>query len=190
MPAQFSIGRPTGTFARAAVLLLMLALSACETATPYQSTLAGAFGIAGGFDEEDKGDGVWHVSFSANAFTTRETVQTYWLYRCAEFTLENGYDGFEILSDRMRLTLRRHVQLAASAPVPIFVPSGGYDSTMIHNIGADIRLLKAPLVAAPPKIFDARELERALAPYVNGKKCDAGNVCPHEHAYLRAQPPG
>jgi hypothetical protein len=151
--------------------------------------LAGEFGIAGGFAEEHKGDGVWHVSFSGNAFTTRETVQTYWLYRCAEFTLENGYDGFEILSDRMRLTLQRHVQLAASAPIPIFVPGGGHDSTMIHNIGADIRLLKAPFVAAPPKTFDAAEVERALEPYVNGKKCDAGNVCPHEHAYLRAQPP-
>jgi hypothetical protein len=63
------------------------------------------------------------------------------------------------------------VRLAAS--VPIFIPMGpGADSTMIHNTGADIRLLKAPPTPAPPRGFDAAALKARLDPLVNGPKCE------------------
>ena len=54
---------------------------------------------------------------------------------------------------------------------------------------ADIRLLKGPIKAAPPKVFDARELQAALDPYVKAeKKCSEGNVCPHIKRYLLPRP--
>jgi hypothetical protein len=67
-------------------------LSAC--ATQY-----GQEGFTGGFDIKDLGQDVYRMSFSGNGYTSRETVQTYWLYKSAEFALERGYTGFEILSD-------------------------------------------------------------------------------------------
>jgi hypothetical protein len=57
-----------------------VALTAC--ATPYVQE-----GLVGGFDAKDLGH------------TSRETAQTYWLYRSAELALERDFTGFEILSD-------------------------------------------------------------------------------------------
>jgi hypothetical protein len=46
------------------------------------------------------------VSFQGNGLTSQESVQTYWLYRCAGLALEKGFAGFEILSD-MHFVMRR-----------------------------------------------------------------------------------
>ena len=69
-----------------------VALTAC--ATPYVQQ-----GLIGGFDAKDLGQDVYRVRFAGNSYTSRETVQTYWLYRSAELAVENGFTGFEILSD-------------------------------------------------------------------------------------------
>jgi hypothetical protein len=69
-----------------------VALAAC--ATQYTPE-----GLTGGFDITELGQDVYRVKFSGNGYTTRETVQVYWLYRNAELDLEKGYAGFEILSN-------------------------------------------------------------------------------------------
>jgi hypothetical protein len=69
-----------------------VALAAC--ATPYVQE-----GLVGGFDAKNLGQDVYRVRFAGNGYTSRETAQTYWLYRSAELALENGFTGFEILSD-------------------------------------------------------------------------------------------
>jgi hypothetical protein len=55
--------------------------------------------LIGGFDVKELRPDVFRVSFQGNGLTTRESVQAYWLYRCAELALEKGFAGFEILSD-------------------------------------------------------------------------------------------
>ena len=42
------------------------------------------------------------MSFAGNADTSRQTVESYMLYRAAQLTLNNGYDWFE--------TVERHTQ--------------------------------------------------------------------------------
>jgi hypothetical protein len=74
-------------------------LAAC--ATPY-----GEQGLLGGFNAIELRPDVWRVKFQGNGVTTRETAQTFWLNRCAELTLEKGYNAFEILSD-MQFVMRR-----------------------------------------------------------------------------------
>jgi len=108
--------------------------------------------------------GMFRVRFDGNIFTTFETAQTYALYRSAELTQENGFDGFEIVSETQD-------------------PDG---ADRVASYSTQIRLLKQPFKAAPPKVFDAAALKAALEPYVLGKKCDNGNVCPHDHDYRRA----
>lgn len=160
-------------------------LAAC--ATPYQSSIAGVFGVAGGYSDEQLADGIWRVRFSGNVEATQETIQTYWLYRCAELALAKGYDGFAIVAGGARLSRRgadeqRPIQLAHAAATPIFIPIAG---PQLKSMEGNIQLVKQPFDPAPPKLFDATALKQALEPHVTGEKCDHGNICPHPHDYLR-----
>lgn len=74
-----------------------LALSSCQTATPYQP-ISSASPRQGGFAERRLAPGVWNVMFSGNTLTSRETVEGYLLYRAAELTLQQGYDWFEVVN--------------------------------------------------------------------------------------------
>jgi len=75
--------------------LTALALVACATATPYQPL--GTRGSSGGFTEQRIENNRYRVSFLGNSYTSRQRVETYLLYRAAELTLANGYDGFTIV---------------------------------------------------------------------------------------------
>ncbi len=156
------------------------ALSGCATA--YQSS-----GLTGGFRERHIAEDVYRITFAANGFSTRETAQTYWLYRITEITLEKGFDGFEVLSP---ISLGQSTTQSLKVPTAyVYVPIYSNDS---HKpiFEADVRLLKGPITADPPKVFDARSLKASLEPYVKGeKKCDSGNVCPHIKDYLRPSKP-
>lgn len=84
-------------------VLMMAAVAVClaSCATPYTQS-----GFTGGFDVKELRPDVYRVSFQGNGYTSRETVQAYWLYRCAELAIEKGFTGFEILSD-MPFVMRR-----------------------------------------------------------------------------------
>jgi hypothetical protein len=84
--------------------LLLLAAAAAtlvSCATPYQEQ-----NLFGGADAKELQPGVYRVSFQGNGFTTKESVQVYWLSRCAELAIARGYAGFEVLSD-MQFAMRR-----------------------------------------------------------------------------------
>jgi hypothetical protein len=163
-------------------LVTLVCLVGCATA--YQET-----GWTGGYEEAHlKGD-VWRVSFDGNGYTNRETAQTYWLYRSAKLTLAQGYDGFEIVSSF------EFMSGAAPSDSNAYVPTFYYDGNLYHSLGyikgpsmsADVRLLRKPFNPKPPIIFDARTLKSALEPFAtSGKKCDSGNVCPHDQIYLHS----
>ena len=175
---------------KAVVIILLIAVSLSGCATPYQPS-----GITGGFSVLQIKDEVWRVRFGANGFTTRETAQTYWLYRAAELTPEQGYEGFELLS-QIPLVRSSHSDTVyanessflrvAAGPVYIPIYSGNQQNHPL--IEGDIRLLKKPFETTPPKIFDATLLRAVLDPHVRGTKCEmtsrSGNVCPHVHDYL------
>ena len=73
-----------------AALALTLA-AACAGPTPYQpATKRDGFA-----DSRIEGDR-YRVTFRGNSLTSRETVETYLLYRAAELTLAEGRDWFRI----------------------------------------------------------------------------------------------
>ena len=170
-------------------LFVLFGLSACVP-TPYQDYMVRTYAASGGLVVEplkdDKGlpiDNGWHIHFDGNEQTTQETAQTYGLYRAALLTLDQGFDGFEILlqypemfSDAWINPLSQKAQLIIIAPPP--QPDFSY-----RMFSLNIKLVRRPFTAEPPKIFDAMALRSTLEPYVTGKKC-AGNVCPHTHDYL------
>jgi len=79
---------------RRLLVLTAVAVTLVACATPYVQE-----GLTGGFDVKDLGQDVYRVRFQGNGYTSKETVQAYWLYRSAELALEKGFTGFEILSD-------------------------------------------------------------------------------------------
>lgn len=93
-----------------AVLALAMAggLAACETATPYQPLRAGSQ-VSGGYSDLKLESNRWRVTFAGNSLTSRQTVETYLLYRAAELTVNQGYDWFE-MADRQT---DKHVQTFA-----------------------------------------------------------------------------
>jgi hypothetical protein len=83
------------------LLMAAVAVGLASCATPYAQQ-----GFTGGFEVLELRPDVFRVQFAGNGYTTRETVQVYWLYRCAQLALEKGFNGFEILSD-MQFVMRR-----------------------------------------------------------------------------------
>jgi hypothetical protein len=162
------------------VFAVLVLLSGCATSYQKQS-------VSGGYSDMHLEEDIYRVVFDGNGYTSRETVQTYWLYRCASLALEKSFDGFEILS---------HIELTQQIPPEelleplsriqkayvILIPFGG--DMYKPKIEADIRLLKSPVTHKPPNVFDARILKNAIETYVTGEKCEKGNICTHAHIYV------
>lgn len=74
-------------------LILVLFLSACATATPYQPKIGGY-----GYAEQRIAEARFRVSFSGNSSTERARVEDYLLFRAAEITLSEGGTHF-LMSD-------------------------------------------------------------------------------------------
>ena len=109
------------------------------------------------------GNDVWQVSYVSGDYASREVAQSRWLYRCALLALEQGYEGFEVVSE-IPLT---NVDLDASPLLGYQAPRAQsfqpvYLATEDAAFEADIRLLPAVAAATPPKTFDAQALKRAL----------------------------
>ena len=88
-------------FARAAAIAAILTasgLAACATATPYQPNVRGQ-SVSGGYTDQRITENRFKVNFNGNSLTSRDTVERYLLFRAAELTLDQGYDGF-VLADR------------------------------------------------------------------------------------------
>jgi hypothetical protein len=77
-------------------LTAALLLAACATATPYQPL--GTRGSHGGFAEQKIDANHYRVTFVGNDYTSQQQVEKYLLYRAAELTVANGYDGFTLVS--------------------------------------------------------------------------------------------
>lgn len=82
----------------ATALASALLIAGCATtgSTPYQPVSA-SNPSAGGFSDQQIAADQFRVSFAGNHFTSRETVESYLLYRAAELTLQQGYDWFAIV---------------------------------------------------------------------------------------------
>ena len=135
-------------------VLLIAALSGCHSTQYRPATPSGGFG-----EVELDGD-IWRIRFTHNAFTTRETATSFWLYRAAELTLSKGYDGFEVLSQ---------VSRSRSS-------GDGLGKTSSLLIEGEIRMLKKPFESVPPKTYNAEALKAVLDPYVAGAKSEPAPV--------------
>jgi hypothetical protein len=176
----------------ASIAVSVALLTGCATAYEPES-------FSGGFSERQIDTDTWSIRFGGNGYTTAETVQTYWLYHCAEFALSRGYEGFRIVTpmNLARFDPAREPRDGALIKVRGGHASGGvvtyygYSAPLAPKptlVGV-IQLLHAPLRAVPEQhVFDAAVVAASLERYVKGEKC-GGNVCPHVHSYLYSESP-
>lgn len=74
---------------KALVILIISSVLLFGCATPYKT-----LGLMGGFSDTQLGENVFRVSFSGNAYTSRERVLDFTLLRASELCLERGFRYF------------------------------------------------------------------------------------------------
>ncbi|MDR3508014.1 MAG: hypothetical protein P4L64_08975 [Caulobacteraceae bacterium] len=99
----------------AAIAGLGLSLAACETATPYQPLHPGAE-QSGGYTEIRIEPDRWKVTFRGNSMTSRDTVETYLLYRAAELTVNQGFDWFETVDRQTDKHTQTYAETMGAGP--------------------------------------------------------------------------
>lgn len=94
---------------RASIVLAVAWLAGC--ATPY-----GPAGLTGGFREQRLGSNSYKVAFNGNGYTSEDMVVKFWLNRCAELTVRNGYRYFALAPTSARSALPNPVLAYDLAP--------------------------------------------------------------------------
>jgi TonB family protein len=157
------------------VVILALGLSSC--ATTYQKS-----GFTGGYSETKISESAYTVSFSGNGFASRDRVYFFWIYRCAELTLQKGYSLYVIRSNQTHA--RNLLPDAAMLPAlytgdnggefiktrggggggVIIIPGGSSGTKWTYH--ATVLMYKKPLPQEVLWGVDAEQTMALLRPYV------------------------
>jgi hypothetical protein len=169
----------SGILRNSAVALCLAVVAACATPTPYKEA---ATMNDDGYTTQQIESNRFRISFRGNSLTTRQTVDTYMLYRAAEVTLQNGGEYFIIVNKDVDKNTGyenygddlawgwgggwgwRHGYGGYGGPF-----RGGFDySRPINSYDAiaDIVTYRGPKPAANPYAYDAREVLNAIGPTV------------------------
>jgi hypothetical protein len=170
--------------------LVAAALLLASCVTTYQPR-----GGTGGWTDRPLADNRYYVEFFGNGNTTRDTVMAYWLHRCAEITVEKGFDHFVLLSktpppgaslDQPEVRIEfaggdadpedaRPVLRAKGGVtyVPIYVPGGRITTWSARGV---IEMSKGYIEREGRPTFDARELLAKLGPAVRQASQAGTNV--------------
>ncbi len=165
---------------------LCLALAACVSSTPYgPATDKNPYGFSDQRIETNR----YRISFRGNSSTTRETVETYLLYRAAEVTVGAGYDYF-IITEQDTDSTKRYSGMSSPAfygsynygfgpyccgAFPYYAYGWGWgmpydDFTMREYIRytamAYVMMYKGEKPADDPAAFSARSVIENLSGYV------------------------
>ena len=152
-------------------------LTAC--ATRYQPV-----GFTGGHSEVQVDANTYKVSFRGNGYTSRDGVETYLMYRCAELTVETGYDYFVIVwgstdarhglvttpgtytsSTTGSAMAYGNTAYGSSATTGIYTPGQTLIITK-HDGTATIKVFKGAKPLDNPNAFVAKEVLQYLSPHI------------------------
>lgn len=77
---------------RTGIVAMLIPLAGCATAYQPQK-------ITGGYTDFSLSETTYRVRFKGNNYTSRNKVEQFLLYRCAELTTQLGYDHFVLLNE-------------------------------------------------------------------------------------------
>lgn len=156
------------------IAVAVVAIVGC--ATPYQRQ-----GFTGGFDEYPLAADTYTITFKGNAYTSADRVQMYLHFRCAELTLETGYNSFVVVekenqdrTGQFKTQGQSTTTTTGTASVYGNTAYGSSQSHTTHTPGQTFNYKKAGRAATirmyrgakPEGAFDAREVVRLLGPRV------------------------
>jgi TonB family protein len=158
------------------IVLAAVLLSAC--ATSYQ-----AGGLTGGYTEKKISDSAYVVTYGGNGFASKDRIYFFWMYRCAELTLQNGFGLFVIranqaaeLSSPPEASIRPAVYRMEDGAQPIKTKSGGGAVIVTGGYGGGatkwtysgtVLMYQKPLPSELVWAVDAHEVMEALQPYIS-----------------------
>jgi len=143
------------------LFLVMFIIAGC--ATPYQRK-----GFKGGYSDFRIDANTFRVQFTGNAHTSQETVEVYAFYRCAEVTLNAGFDYFLLVGERGEV----YRQTAATPGFyqsryhhgrfsSFYIPSQFIQTTK-HGSFVTIKAFNGQKPQGEPSAYDAREVIKYL----------------------------
>ena len=164
---------------------LVLFLCGCANTAKYQAS----DWYSGGYKDEQISESEYKVYFNGDN-TDLLTIQTFWLYRASELTIEKGFNGFEILAPLPDEKPAYSTYFRVPC-LDLNLVCSHHERTPWMDAYATIRLIKGTVKPIPYRLFNAHDLKRSLDPLVKGKNCgDSGlmfatsKVCPHDKKYL------
>jgi hypothetical protein len=159
------------------VVGIALLLTAC--ATRYQPVA-----FTGGYSEMQVDANTYKVSFRGNGYTSRDRVETYLMYRCAELTVETGHDYFVLVGGgtdaRQDLvttpgtytstttgsaTAYGNTAYGSSTTTGTYTPGQTFIITK-HDGTAAIKVFKGAKPSDNPNAFVAKEVLQYLSPHI------------------------
>jgi hypothetical protein len=152
-----------------AVLAAALALASCATAYQPRS-------MTGGYQERQLSEARWYVEFFGNGNTRRDTVFGFWLNRCAELTIEKGFDYFVFISKEPRTAQADSgiVRTAGNgAPSYIYIPS---TPVTTWSARGTIEMHRGEADPYDSRQQNARALMAKLAPLMQQARETGGNI--------------
>lgn len=108
------------------LLTAIIILAGCAAETTYAPQSSSATQDANGYTSQRIAPNQYVVSFSGNQFTSRERVENYLLYRAAELTQQQGYDGFKVMRENTNRSVENDIETiptpGVTAAYPAFSP--------------------------------------------------------------------
>lgn len=158
------------------VVVATAAIMLVACATGY-----GPQGYTGGYKEEQLDSSHFRVKFNGNGYASKERVWSFWIYRCAELTQQQGYTYFRLQDPNKPIADTnsggKPIRPAVYRPSDnngqlvhtkgghfIYMPGGTYSITTWHT-DAVVAMYKSPL-PSNFYVIRAQTVLDDLAPYI------------------------
>ncbi|MED5511012.1 MAG: hypothetical protein VX841_12040 [Pseudomonadota bacterium] len=164
------------------IFTLLLVLVGCKT--PYQRQSA-MNPVIGGYADYRTAENIFTVSFEGNKNTPSHFIENALLYRCAELSLENGFDYFLVIDSSEEIKTGTSVLpatvLAESSTTTNYVAnsSSSYQSmnaTVMppqvitwSNKTASVKIVTYKQRPNAKGVYDSREIIKYLGPSIDPK---------------------
>lgn len=167
--------------ARLVTVLALSILYGCST--PYQKQGFDFMILDAGYSETRIDQNTFLVAFKGNSQTSRQTVETYLLRRCAELTLQAGFDYFVVASSDTQAINQPTVggigplfisPSRSSNTVNMFLPTYSY-TYVDQQASARIKTFKGEKPAESVNAFAARDVLKFLAPAESNERVSSNS---------------
>lgn len=118
----------------------MLALLSIASLLGACATQYGQQGFTGGYTDEKIDDTHYRVKFHGNGYASSDRVWAFWMYRCAELTVEKGHTHFSLQKPAEPSQVSWHLDKPAAPGMrhATYRPDEGGQGGMIKTAGAPI----------------------------------------------------